>query len=197
MSIPVTGVVAETSDDAAVVAASLRDPQRFAALYQRYAADVYRYVYRRIGPPAEDVVAETFVIAFDRRSSFDQAAASARPWLFGIATRQVSRYRRTERARYRALARLGATPTTDGAVDQVAADVTARMVGADMVRAIRRLPAGDRDTLLLFVWGGLSYEEIAAALGIPTGTVRSRLSRARRKVREALHDAEPTRSEED
>lgn len=93
-------------------------PEAFAALFDRYSGMLYRYVSRRLGPEiAEDLVGETFLVAFARRSHYDLAYADARPWLFGIATRLVSRHHRTEAARYRALRRSPAedvaeSPTT-------------------------------------------------------------------------------------
>jgi RNA polymerase sigma-70 factor (ECF subfamily) len=188
-----TAAEVAATNDAAIIEASCGDPDRFAALYQRYAVEVHRYAYRRIGPQqADDVVAETFLTAFRRRASYDPAAANARPWLYGIATREISRHRRTERARYRALIRIGGEPPVDVLADQVAADVSARAVRAELAGAIALLAPGDRDVLLLYAWAGLKYEEIADALRIPVGTVRSRLNRVRRKVRGALGDIDPT-----
>jgi RNA polymerase sigma factor (sigma-70 family) len=74
----------------------------------------------------------------------------------------------------------------------VAAQVTAAAVRARLSAALSRLSRGDRDVLLLVAWCDFSYEEVAAALGIPLGTVRSRLNRARRKVRDALGGIDPT-----
>src|SRR5256885_17272712 len=91
------------SSDAAVIQESWADADRFAALYDRYAVQLYRYAYQRIGPQAaEDVVAETFLAAFQGRTSYDVARPDARPWLFGILTRKLARHRRTEPADYRA-----------------------------------------------------------------------------------------------
>src|SRR5262249_24452735 len=149
---------------------------------------LYRYVYRRVGPQvADDIVAETFLVAFRRRHSYDTSVVNARPWLMGIATKEISRHRRTEQARYRALSRGGGERDVDGLADRVADDVTAQRLRALLAQALARLSAGDRDALLLYAWGGLRYEEVAAALRIPVGTVRSRLNRARRLVRVALN----------
>ncbi|MEJ3744728.1 RNA polymerase sigma factor [Actinomycetes bacterium KLBMP 9797] len=183
---------AVVSADAAVIQASWGDGERFAALYDAYAAQLYRYAYRRVGPDhAEDVVAETFLAAFRRRQSYDITRADARPWLFGILTRQIADRRRAERARYRALARAGADEAVDGLADQVAADVSARAARRRLADALRRLPAADRDVLLLVAWGGLTHDEIATTLDIKVGTVRSRLHRARQRVRAALGGRNP------
>jgi RNA polymerase sigma factor (sigma-70 family) len=182
--------------DATVIRDSWADPDRFAALYDRYAAQLYRYAYQRVGQQvAEDVVADTFLAAFGQRTSYDLARPDARPWLYGILTRKLARHHRRERADYRALARSVPDGVVDGPADRVAARVTAAAARAPLAAALAGLSAADRDVLLLFAWGQLSYDEIATALRIPVGTVRSRLNRARRKVREALGDADPARDD--
>ncbi|MEV0145106.1 MULTISPECIES: RNA polymerase sigma factor [unclassified Nonomuraea] len=183
--------------DADLVSASWTQPEAFAELFDRYSAMLYRYVSKRLGPePAEDLVGETFLVAFSRRKSYDLAYADARPWLFGILTKLISRHHRSEAARYRALLRAPVEDRVDSPADRVAAGVTARASRPDLVRALAALPAKDRDVLLLIAWGDLSYEETAQALGIPIGTVRSRLNRGRRKVRAALGDTNPLLDEE-
>src|SRR2546430_2234020 len=101
--------------DATVIEASWDDADRFAALYDRYAAQLYRYAFQRVGASAaEDAVADTFLTAFQRRRSYDLARPDARPWLFGILTRKLARQHRTEKARFRALSRSAPDPTVDG-----------------------------------------------------------------------------------
>jgi RNA polymerase sigma-70 factor (ECF subfamily) len=179
--------------DAVVIQESWRDAELFAVLYDRYAAQLYRFAYRRVGPEAaEDVVADTFLAAFRRRRQYDVARPDARPWLFGIVTKEIARRRRSEEARYRALARAAGEAAEDGHADRVAAGVSAQAARASLAAALSRLSPGDRDVLLLVAWSDLSYQEVAQALGIPVGTVRSRLNRARRKTREALGGADPT-----
>jgi RNA polymerase sigma factor (sigma-70 family) len=186
----VTPVAGEA--DATVIRESLADPDRFAALYDRYAGQLYRYAYQRVGPQvAEDVVADTFLAAFGQRTSYDLGRPDARPWLFGILTRKLARHHRRERADYRALSRSAPDAVVDGPADRVAARVTAGAARAQLAAALAGLSTADRDVLLLFAWGQLRYEEVAAALQIPVGTVRSRLNRARRKVRAALGDVNP------
>ncbi|MES9535869.1 RNA polymerase sigma factor [Spirillospora sp. NPDC049024] len=182
--------------DAALIESSLADPEAFAALFDRYSAMLYRYVSRRLGPePAEDVVGETFLVAFSKRHRYDLAQQDARPWLFGIATKLVARHHRAEAARYRALRRSPVDGPVEGPDDRVAAGVTASATRPALAAALSGLARRDLDVLLLVAWGDLSYEEAARALGIPVGTVRSRLNRARRKVRAALGDTDPTREE--
>ena len=172
--------------DAEVVAASIDDPRAFAALFDRHAGLVHRFLVRRVGPDTGDeLLGETFRIAFERRSSFDVERPSARPWLYGIATNLLARHRRTEARRLRATAALAgrsvvASDPADGVVD--ALDAAARSQA--VTEAVADLPDGERDALLLFAWEELSYQEVAAALDVPVGTVRSRLNRARRRLRE-------------
>jgi RNA polymerase sigma-70 factor (ECF subfamily) len=184
--------------DATVVAESLHRPERFAAVYDRYFTEIYRYVAGRVGPDvADDLAAETFADAFRKRAEFRPARGALRPWLYGIATNLVARHRRVEARRLSALSR-AASSTADGPAadagdlqDRAAARVSAQQLRKPLARALAQLPDGDRDVLLLVSLADLSYEEVAAALGIPAGTVGSRLNRARRKVRAALKDIDP------
>ncbi|TDB83025.1 RNA polymerase sigma factor [Actinomadura sp. KC216] len=182
--------------DADLIESSLLDPEAFAALFDRYSAMLFRYVSRRLGPEAaEDVVGETFLAAFSKRSRYDLAQRDARPWLFGIATKLVARHHRTEAARYRALRRSPVDGPVEGPADRVAAGVSASAARPALAAALAGLPRRDLDVLLLVAWGDLAYEEVARALGIPVGTVRSRLNRARRKVRAALGGTNPLQAD--
>ncbi|MFF4879242.1 MULTISPECIES: RNA polymerase sigma factor [unclassified Micromonospora] len=188
----VTAVVGGGVSDATAIAASRGDAEQFGVLYDRYAAQLYRYAHRRIGPErAEDVVAETFLAAFRRRGAYDLTRTDARPWFFGILTKEIARHRRAEEARYRAMGRAGSGDIADGFADRVAASVSAQANRRPLVDALRRLSPGDRDVLLLVAWSDLSYEEVAETLHIKIGTVRSRLHRARRKLRDALGYTNP------
>src|SRR5262249_15636896 len=154
------------------------EPERFTELFRRHAPHIQRYVARRLGQDAaEDIVAETFLLAFRQRDSYDQARADARPWLYGIATNLIGRHRHAEISLYPALARTGADPVMEAFTDRVDDRVSAGMASRRLAASLARLPEGLRDTLLLVVWGDLSYEEAATALGVPVGTVRSRVSR--------------------
>jgi RNA polymerase sigma factor (sigma-70 family) len=175
-------------DDSHVIDWSLRDPDAFAELFHRHSEEIGRYVTRRVGPEAaEDIVAETFLVAFRRRSSYDLSREDARPWLYGIATNVMRSHRREELRSLRTLARTGVDPVlaesfTDRVDGQVAAAATSRLLAP----ALARLNAGQRDVLLLTAWAGLTLDQVAEVLGIPTGTARSRLNRARTKIRAAL-----------
>jgi RNA polymerase sigma-70 factor, ECF subfamily len=129
------------------------------------------------------------------RRRYDLNRPDARPWLFGIVTKLISRQRRREAAHYRALTRSPLDLVAEGPADAVAAHVSASATRPALVSALGALSAGDRDVLLLIAWGDLSYEETAEALGIPVGTVRSRLNRARRKVRAELGQTNPLRDD--
>jgi RNA polymerase sigma factor (sigma-70 family) len=177
--------------DADVVEASIADPAGFATLFDRHATAIRDYLARRIGPqPAEDLTGETFLIAFSRREDYDLAHQNALPWLYGIASNLVRERRRAEVRQLRALARTGVDDVLADHAESVSAKVTAQASTRVLAGALARLTAGERDVLLLMAWAGLSYDELAAALDIPLGTVRSRLHRARTKVRAALTNLE-------
>jgi RNA polymerase sigma factor (sigma-70 family) len=184
-------------DDATLIRLSLAEPERFELLFQRHAPQVQRYVARRLGADAaDDIVAETFLLAFRQRAGFDVTRGDALPWLYGIATNLLGRHRRNEIRLYKALARTGTDPVTAPFTDRVDERVTATAASRRLASALAGLSAAYRDALLLVAWGGLSYEETATALGVPVGTVRSRISRARADLRRTLGDLAPASTEE-
>ncbi|MGV9349467.1 RNA polymerase sigma factor [Streptomyces spiralis] len=179
-------------DDATLIAKSLSEPEWFAQLYDRHAADLHRYVLRRLGSSvADDVVSETFLIAFRRRGRYNQARPQARPWLYGIAVNVMAKHRRSELRAYRALARTGVDPVAQSWSDAADTRVVAAAARSRLAAALRALSDRDRDVFLLIAWADFSYEEVATALAVPLGTVGSRLHRARRKMRNALGDVDP------
>lgn len=181
------GVCAD--DDGTVIRASLTDPECFGTLVRKHAPAIQRYVTRRIGrAAAEDVVAETFLVAFRQRGSYTDDGRDCLPWLYGIATRLAHRHWRSETKQLRLLARTGEDPVTEPFTDRVDAAVVAGALKPRLASALARLPASQRDALLLLVWADLSYEQIAKATGAPLGTVQSRISRARRHLRRQLAD---------
>lgn len=172
--------------DGAVIAASPHDGARFGEIFDRHYADIHRWLARRVGASgADEVAAEVFVVAFRVRERYDPGVADARAWLFGIAANLARRHWRGERRRLRAYARTGVDPLFDDAVD-VDRRLDALAAAPCLAGALAALSGGEREVLLLFAWADLSYEEIATALGISVGTVRSRLSRARAHIRELL-----------
>ncbi|MEU9686734.1 RNA polymerase sigma factor [Amycolatopsis japonica] len=173
--------------DADLAARLPQDPELFTEVHDRYFAAIYRYAAGRLdAQTAEDIAAETFLVAFDRRGTFDAERGEVRVWLFGIATNLVARHRRREARHYRALARASVAPVAEGHESRVVASVAARRLLPQLAKALSRLSAGERDVLLLVALGQLGYEEVAAALGISSGTVGSRLSRARKKLNSIL-----------
>lgn len=184
------GARAET--DAEVIEVSLREPERFAILYDRHHQRVHQYVARRLGHDlADDLMAETFLIAFQARARYDLAYVDARPWLYGIATNLIGRNHRAETRFWRLIARTGVDDTVEPPSDQVTDRVAAQSMRRELASAVAGLPRGQRDVLLLTAAGGLSAEEIASALGVARGTVHSRLNRARKKMRNVLGGTDP------
>lgn len=179
-------------DDSHVVDWSRKDPDAFAELFHRHSVEIGRYVTRRVGPGiAEDIVAETFLVAFRRRDSYDLSRTDARPWLYGIATNVMRRHRRDEVRALRTLERTGVDPVmAESFADRVDGRVAAAETSRLLAPALARLNTGQRDVLLLTAWAGLTLDEIAEVLGIPHGTARSRLNRARTKIRAALADSQ-------
>jgi RNA polymerase sigma factor (sigma-70 family) len=175
---------AETVNDATVIEKSWSDPAQFGVLFDKYAPLIYRYIVRRVGRPGtDDLVAETFVAAFDGRHRYDPARSDARPWLYGIATNIIGRHRRDELRQLRISQAIDARAIVPGHADRVALDTTAQSLRGDLTIALAGLAEGDRDVLVLVAWEDLTYEEVSYALAIPVGTVRSRLHRARRQLR--------------
>lgn len=184
--------------DSRSIGASLASPERFAEIFDRHWAEIYRYIARRLGPEAaEDVGAETFTVAFRNRGRYDLARQDARPWLYGIATNLIGQHRRTERRRHELLARTGGDASSPSFADASDARVTAERLGPRIASALAGLPADERDLLLLIAWADLTYAEAGEALGVPLGTVRSRLHRIRRKIRREFGEVDPTRLEEE
>jgi len=182
--------------DVALLAESRSTPDRFGALFDAYYPEIRRYAEARLGADlADDVASETFLVAFRGRARFDTGAGGGqvRAWLYGIATNLIRRHRRGEQRRYRALARADSPLAVQAHDEQVAAQVSAQALRRELAVALAGLSRRERDTLLLVALSGLDYAEAAMALGIPYGTVCSRLGRARRKVREALGGSDPTR----
>jgi RNA polymerase sigma-70 factor, ECF subfamily len=145
-------------------------------MFDRYARDLLRYAIQRVGESAaEDIVAHTFLTAYEQRHRFDPSRGEMLPWLYGICTNLLRRHRRDE---VRALKALVSAHVSN--VDPPSAEIV------DVARALASLSRRQRDVLLLHAVAGLEYTEIAAALGIPLGSVRSALHRARAKVRAEL-----------
>jgi RNA polymerase sigma-70 factor (ECF subfamily) len=168
-----TGVVTAQIDSAAI-SRSVEIPEAFEAIFDRHFDAVHRYLARRAGRQrADDLASQTFVIAFAARARFRPEFSDARPWLLGIATKLLANDRRAEQ---RLLETYGQLSGDARRVVQVSSPPDS---DRDVAAALAKLDPSQRDVLLLHAWGELSYEEIAGTLGIPLGTVRSRLARAR------------------
>ncbi|MGY2873382.1 RNA polymerase sigma factor (sigma-70 family) [Marmoricola sp. URHA0025 HA25] len=186
----VNPVDAEPSDGE-IIARSLRTAEHFAMVFDRHHASVHAYAARRAGPEAaDDVLADVFLAAFAQRKRFDTSVGSALPWLYGIAGNLLRRRWRSLAAadRLHGSAASQVVESTDSHEDRV----IDRLDTAEEWRSVRasldELADGDREAILLFAWEELSYPEIAVAMGIPVGTVRSRIHRARALLREARDD---------
>jgi RNA polymerase sigma factor (sigma-70 family) len=178
--------------DAEIVDASIRNPSRFGEIFDRYADDIIRYASARLGRDlAEDVTAETFLAAFRARGRYDQSRENARPWLYGIAIRQIGKHGRAERRYRQALSRVPAEIAAADFGDRVADRVTAEQLRPRLVAVLSSLSRQDRELLLLVAWTDLTYQESAIALGLTVSAVKSRLHRIRARTRQALDDAAP------
>src|SRR5262249_39471481 len=149
---------------------------------------VHGYLSRRVGGLADDLMSETFLLAFRGRNGYAPGRGPVRAWLFGIATNLVRRHARDEERRYRALGRAAGHVEATTELGEVAARLDAQALRGELAEALATLPGEERDVLLLWTYPQLAYAEIAAALDIPVGTVRSRLHRARARVRDRISD---------
>lgn len=160
--------------------------EAFGVLFERHARAVYNYCFRRTADwaMAEDLTSAVFLEAWRRRHEIAPPDMSILPWLFGVATNLLRNVGRTRRRYRHAIGRLPQWVSdpdfSDDVVQRLDAERSMRLV----LEQLRHLPPHERDVLALCVWMGTSYEDAAAALGVPVGTVRSRLSRARARLRE-------------
>jgi RNA polymerase sigma factor (sigma-70 family) len=186
------------ASDADLIARSLAEPEVFTAVFDRHSAGILRYVYARLGPDlAEDVTAETFLAAFRCRDSYDGAWSDARPWLYGIAVRQIRRHRRVEARRLALLRSALADGPAEDHSDRAAERVTAERLRPRLAAAVAALSQQDRELLLLVAWAELSYAEAATALGTTTSAVKARLHRVRVRMRHQLGGSSPMNEEDD
>ncbi len=177
-------------------AAPRADHAAFAAAFEEHFAAVHGYLRRRAGDgAAEELAAETFVRAYGAWASFDPGRGTLRGWLFGIAVHLLQDHERGEARRRRAYARAAETARgEDAEVEASIARLDAAREDATIGAALAALRTEEREVLLLTAWAELGYAEIAQVLGVPIGTVRSRLARARRAVRFALENPEVSRA---
>jgi RNA polymerase sigma-70 factor (ECF subfamily) len=181
-------VVVVGGDEGEWTRARVRDPASFEEVFDEYHAAIWRYLARLRGATlADDLAGEVFVAAFKGRERFDPARGSLRAWLYGIASNVARTQARKEHRRRGATERAAvgaveAVSPIDTAIDDLASQDQLQRVRA----ALGHLPAADRELVVLYAWEELSYEEIAAVLEIKVGTVKSRLARARARLRELV-----------
>ena len=170
------------------------DADAFGRLFDRHAHSIFAFCVRRTGDRAgsEDLVSATFLHAWRRRADMRPIADGPLPWFYGIASNLARRHLRGLGRRRAAMTRLVRANAEPDREPDPFEDVADRMDAVDRVdramEALEAFPERDRDLFVLCVWQGLTYEEAAAALGIPVGTVRSRLSRARGRLRAELEE---------
>ena len=165
-------------------------PISFASVFEDWFETIFRYFARRV-PRSDvpDLTAETFRLAHASWARFDPDRGSPRPWLYGIAANVLRHHQRSHTREQRALARVvasGPISTTPDDTDHRIDGLDAAQQWPEVAAALDHLADIDREALLLLAWEELSYGEIADATGVPVGTVRSRINRARRQVRERL-----------
>jgi RNA polymerase sigma factor (sigma-70 family) len=181
----------DAASDAEWIALSSNEPSAFGELFTRHADSVFRYLSHLTDrATAEDLLGETFAVAFAIRVRYDGSFPDARAWLFGVATNVARRHRRSEGRRRRADLRLGPDRDVDTPNEfELATDrLSALSLQTRVDAALAMIPEVFRAAILLFGGMGLTYEEVALALDIPIGTVRSRISRGRVMLREQLGD---------
>jgi RNA polymerase sigma-70 factor (ECF subfamily) len=164
----------------------------FSMLFERHASAVYNYCFRRVAnwATAEDLMSATFLEAWRRRDEVEMTRGSVRPWLLGVATNLMRNDWRSTRRREAAMKRVALTTpmSTDGPADEVAERIDDERRMSELSQALSRLPIEQQEVVALVLWTELSYDDAAIALGVPVGTVKSRLSRARHSLKELSAD---------
>jgi RNA polymerase sigma factor (sigma-70 family) len=181
----------ETRSDAQLLGRASKEPELFGIIFDRHFATIHRYLERRVGrDEADELSGEVFRIAFEQRRRFRPVHESALPWLYGVATNLTLKRSRDAARQARALKRLEVVSRNGDAAELEGSDdrLTATAARTPLLAALAGLSPGDRDVIVLVAWEDLTYDEVAATLDIPLGTVRSRLNRARRTLRELLED---------
>lgn len=186
------GVPTTDTDDWRLVKSG--DRAAFERIFQRHADTVHRFLARRCGDVgiAEDLVGEVFLQAWRQRHRVDLHHGSLRPWLFGVANNLVRRHWRGRSRFGRAIARLPRPDQQPGHDEAIATSIDAQRRLERLRDAVESLPRAHAEVVLLRAWEGLDYEAIATVLDIPVGTVRSRLSRARTRLRDQLAGEDDT-----
>lgn len=178
------------------------DAAAFGDLYDRHVRSVYNFCFRQTAnwAQAEDVVSEVFLVAWRRRRDVRlvTGSGSSLPWLLGVAVNVLRNGARSSRRGAAAIRRLDGAASEPDFSDELVGRLADQEQMARVLEVVERLQPQEQDVLALCAWAGLSYDEGAVALGVPVGTVRSRLSRAREHLRELLaaggHDSSDERA---
>lgn len=175
--------------DALIIKRSLRAPELFGAIFDRHIHQVHGYLSRRAGQDTGDSLAgEVFRIAFENRSRYLTDRECALPWLYGIAANVLRQHLRGEHRRQRLVTKLSSAALRLELEGDDSDRLNAQGELATVLHALELLPDAEREAVLLYAWEELSYEEIAVAQDVPVGTIRSRLNRARKRIRERISD---------
>lgn len=173
--------------DEEVIRASFTEPELFALIFDRHVRRVHAFLGRRVGiDGADSLTGETFRIAFERRTTYLVDRPDSLPWLYGIAHNLLRHHWRGLDREDRSLRRLGSVEQSDSRDDVLLDRVAAQAMWPRVQEALETMRHEDRDVILLVAWEELSYAEVALALDVPIGTVRSRLHRARRHLRDLI-----------
>jgi RNA polymerase sigma-70 factor (ECF subfamily) len=181
--------------DADLIRDSLRDPETFRRFFERHYDAVRRYAQRALGIEAgEEIAAQTFLVAFERRRSFDLTYRSARPWLYGIAHNTIRHHLRSQGVIAQTFARMPGERDASDVVD--VERLEAAYLAPVLAAALAAIPDEYREPFLLVALADLSYREVSEILGLPAGTVRSRIHRAKAALRELIPFPEETSDED-
>lgn len=176
--------------DAELLIASRDDPTAFAELYERSSESILGYFYRRTWDPraSADLVAETFAAAWLRRGTYRERDGSPNAWLFGIAKRELGRYRRRRKIEFRAVKHLGVEVPQLGndSIERIEEMVDAQAFRGELEDALKRLSASERNAVQLRVIDDRSFKEVGDQLGCSEGAARVRVYRALRKMADAM-----------
>jgi RNA polymerase sigma factor (sigma-70 family) len=174
--------------DSDLLAMARSEPEALGELSRRYSRPVYAYCARRTGnlDLAEDLTSVVFMEAFRGRRKLRLSNASALPWLIGVANNVVRNANRSLRRYRSALDRIPAPANGASSEEDTMERIGAQEAIARALEAISALTQREQDVVLLVVWSQLTYAETATALGIPVGTVRSRLASARAKLKDSF-----------
>lgn len=174
--------------DAEIIEASLVDPAEFEEIFRRHYSAVYQLAVRRVGvADAADLAADVFVRALAGRDRYELSRADCLPWLYGIAANLAGD--RLRRVRSRA-GKASPPGRSDDATEEADSRLEAESLAGLINPVLQSLSDDDRKTFLLYALEGLTYAEIAGLLGVPAGTVGSRINRVRRQIFDAVPDLE-------